>query len=70
MNRPQQQLELAIHRPPTLPRPRRTSARAERARWWFNQMRAAVARAVDWNAPTETRSGQPWLLDPVPRLKV
>jgi len=35
--------------------------RISRANWWFNQMREAVGRAIDWSAVTEPRPEQIWM---------
>jgi hypothetical protein len=65
-----QQLELGLHRPAVAGARRRP--RSERARWWFAQMRATVAQAVDWTAPAAGAGcpSQTWLDGNPPRLKV
>ncbi|HAO81047.1 MAG TPA: hypothetical protein DCQ92_19170 [Verrucomicrobia subdivision 3 bacterium] len=35
--------------------------RMTRAKWWFAQMRAAVADAMDWQAVNEPRPEQMWM---------
>ena len=35
--------------------------RIARADWWFNQMRAIVESAMDWNAAAEPRPEQIWM---------
>ena len=49
-----QQLELRFNGLPARSVGRRRETRVARAQWWFAQMRAAVAGAMDWPA-----SGQP-----------
>ena len=48
-----QQLELAINAIPSRLQGRRRETRVARAQWWFAQMRAAVANAVDWPPQAE-----------------
>ena len=45
-----QQLELGFNGTQARIFGRRRETRVTRARWWFAQMRAAVANAVDWPA--------------------
>ena len=53
-----EQLELGTL--PQLPR-RRRETRVARARWWFAQMREAVAKATDWSAVTPPPPEQIWI---------
>jgi hypothetical protein len=53
-----QQLELGFHGPPARLFGRRRETRVARAQWWFAQMRAAVAGAMDWPA-TGQPTGEP-----------
>ena len=46
-----QQLELGFNGTQARIFGRRRETRVTRAQWWFAQMRAAVASAVDWPAP-------------------
>jgi len=56
MNREQMELHLVTSQ---CPRPtRRQSLSPARARWWFEQMRLAVDRAVEWQSPTDQMRGQ------------
>jgi len=57
-----EQMELGFaavdrQRPAPAPQPRRV----ERAAWWFNQMRQAVDRALDWSASPAAPAEQVWL---------
>lgn len=54
-----QQLELGFNGTQTriCGRPRET--RADRAQWWFAQMRAAVANAIAWPPAAEPAPEQP-----------
>jgi len=45
-----QQLELGFNGLPARSLGRRREARVARAHWWFAQMRAVVAGALDWPA--------------------
>jgi len=46
-----QQLEISLPGCQQARRQQRIQARQNRAQWWFNQMRQAVDRALDWPAP-------------------
>lgn len=53
-----QQLELGFNGTQTRIYGRRRETRVARAQWWFAKMRAAVASAVDWQAPGRPPSEQ------------
>jgi hypothetical protein len=53
-----QQLELGFNGAPGRVFGRRRETRVERAQWWFAQMRAAVAGAIDWTAPGQPSTEQ------------
>ncbi len=55
-----QQLELGFNGIPARPLGRR-STRAARGKWWFAQIRAAVAKAMDWEAAETGQASQVWL---------
>ena len=55
-----QQLELGFNGTPARPLGRR-STRAARGQWWFAQIRAAVAKAMDWEATETGQASQVWL---------
>jgi len=65
-----QQLELGFNGQPTRSLGRRRSARAARAQWWFAQIRATVANAMDWESPAAGRASQIWLPDSNRGVKV
>jgi hypothetical protein len=44
--------------------------RMTRAKWWFAQMRAAVAGAMDWQAASPPRPEQIWMPGANRQLKV
>lgn len=53
------QLELGLNGQQTTARPPTVGRRANRARWWFQQMHLVVERAFDWSSiptspPTQT----------------
>jgi hypothetical protein len=56
-----EQLELGFNGTQTRIFGRRREPRAMRAPWWFARMRAAVANAMDWQAPAEARPEQMWM---------
>ncbi len=53
-----QQLELGFNGTQSRIYGRRREARVARGQWWFAQMRAAVANAMDWQAQAEPRREQ------------
>jgi hypothetical protein len=53
-----QQLELGFNGAQTRILGRRREIRVARAQWWFAQMRAAVASAVDWPAANQPSAEQ------------
>lgn len=53
-----QQLELGFNGTQTRIYGRRRETRVARAQWWFAQMRAAVASAMDWPAGGQPRAEQ------------
>lgn len=53
-----QQLELGFNGTQTRIFGRRRETRVARAQWWFAQMRAAVASAMDWPANGQSRPEQ------------
>ena len=53
-----QQLELGFNGTPRRVSGRRRESRVARAQWWFAQMRAAVAGAMDWPATGQPRGEQ------------
>lgn len=53
----QQQLELALEGSAQF-RPLARTQRANRARWWFQQMHQLVDRAMDWQTGSNARPAQ------------
>jgi hypothetical protein len=53
-----QQLELGFNAAPGRTWGRRRASRAVRAQWWFDQMRAAVAKAITW-PPADPAGAEP-----------
>lgn len=56
-----EQLELGFNSNAIRPGGAHLSHRMTRAKWWFAQMRAAVAGAMDWQAATQPRPEQLWM---------
>ena len=56
-----QQLELGFNGTPARPLGRHRSTRAARGQWWFAQIRATVAKAMDWEAADAGHPSQIWL---------
>lgn len=48
----------------------RRQRRLQQAAWWFNQMREAVDRALDWQGTPPPRPEQTWLPDTRRELRV
>lgn len=59
----QQQMELTLAGSNRCPRVVRRERRANRAHWWFDQMRQAVERAIDWEPAPRFQPEQIWLPD-------
>jgi hypothetical protein len=53
-----EQLELGLNGTQIRIHGRRREARVARAQWWFGQMRAAVAGAMQWPAPNQQEAEQ------------
>jgi len=53
-----QQLELGFNGTQSRIMGRRRETRAARAQWWFAQMRAAVANAMEWPATSQPPAEQ------------
>ena len=56
-----EQLELGFNGTQTRIFGRKRENRMVRGQWWFAKMREAVANAMDWSAPVETRPEQMWM---------
>ena len=56
-----QQLELGFNGTQTRILGRRREQRVARAKWWFAQMRAVVANAMDWQNDNPPRPEQIWM---------
>ena len=56
-----EQLELGFNGSQIRPGGAQLTHRMTRAKWWFAQMRAAVADAMDWQAVNERRPEQMWM---------
>lgn len=65
-----EQLELGFNGGAARSFGRRREDRAARAQWWFAKMREAVANAMDWSAPAESRPKQLWMPGANRSLKV
>jgi hypothetical protein len=55
-----QQMELGFGRERVCPSVNRRQRRLNRARWWFERMREAVDRALDWQPAPPPRPEQIW----------
>ena len=55
MNTIKSQLELGFDNTPKLSQTPRANHRVTRARWWFQQMHAAVDSALDWSTSPDPR---------------
>ena len=56
-----EQLELGFNGLPPQIKTARREGRIARANWWFAQMRAAVADAMDWQTAAQPRPEQMWM---------
>jgi hypothetical protein len=56
-----EQLELGFNGNAIRPGAAQLSHRMTRAKWWFAQMRAAVAGAMDWQTAVQPRPEQLWM---------
>lgn len=65
-----EQLELGFNGNATRSGGAQLSHRMTRAKWWFAQMRAAVAGAMDWQAAGQPRPEQMWIPGANRSLKV
>jgi hypothetical protein len=63
MNVNQQQMELSLAGANRCPRLARHEPRRNHARWWFDQMRQVVERAIDWEPAPLPRPEQIWFSD-------
>jgi hypothetical protein len=59
-----EQMELGFGGANRCPRVVRRERRLNRARWWFDQMRQVVERAMDWEAAPRFQPEQIWLPEP------
>jgi hypothetical protein len=64
-----QQLELGFNGTQSRILGRRRETRVARAHWWFAQMRAAVAGAMDWPAGGQPRAEQIAFQGGTPEMK-
>jgi hypothetical protein len=55
-----EQMELGIIKTRMFPSQLRRQRKSERARWWFDRMRRAVDRAIDWETRPERPAEQIW----------
>jgi hypothetical protein len=60
----QQQMELSLAGTPVCRSLARRQPRRNHARWWFDQMRQVVERAIDWEPAPPPRPEQIWFADP------
>lgn len=55
-----QQMELGIGKTRVCPTANRRQSRKSRASWWFDRMREAVDKAMDWQPAPPARPQQIW----------
>jgi hypothetical protein len=55
------QLELGLKAKNVHPAQHRQVTRVARAKWWFNQMRETVEKAIDWQTEPAPRAEQIWM---------
>jgi hypothetical protein len=60
MTNQKQQMELGFDKARVCPSVRRRQSKSTRAKWWFDRMRDAVDRAIDWQPAPAARPEQIW----------